>query len=98
MDVNALRARGIPLLLPGAANAVAVAEQTMLHMLAVARKLTEYDQEARAGNYNIRNRNDLISLANKTVFTLLNVQNCLLRLATSSGPPLGWVASRTRLG
>ena len=38
-DVAALEARGIPLMLPGAANSTAVAEQTLALMLAVARKV-----------------------------------------------------------
>lgn len=67
VDVAALRARGIPLLLPGSANSTAVAEQTMMHMLSVARKTKEYDAQARLGNHSIRDNNSLISLEGKTV-------------------------------
>ena len=67
VDVAALKARGIPLLLPGSANSTAVAEQTMMHMLGVARKAKEYDAAARAGDHNIRDTNSLISLEGKTV-------------------------------
>ena len=67
VDVDALKARGIPLLLPGSANSTAVAEQTMMHMLAVARKTKEYDLAARTGNHVIRETNSLISLEGKTV-------------------------------
>jgi D-3-phosphoglycerate dehydrogenase len=66
VDVDALKARGIPLLLPGSANSTAVAEQTMMHMLSVARKTKEYDAAARAGQHHIRDTNSLISLENKT--------------------------------
>ena len=62
VDVAALKARGIPLLLPGSAYSTAVAEQTMMHMLGVARKAKEYDAAARAGDHNIRDTNSLISL------------------------------------
>lgn len=67
VDVEALKARGIPLLLPGSANSTAVAEQTMMHMLSVARKTKEYDAAARLGNHIIRDNNSLISLEGKTV-------------------------------
>jgi phosphoglycerate dehydrogenase-like enzyme len=67
VDVEALKARGIPLLLPGSANSTAVAEQTMMHMLSVARKTKEYDAAARLGHHTIRDSNSLVSLEGKTV-------------------------------
>ena len=70
VDVSALKARGIPLLLPGSANSTAVAEQTMMHMLSVARKTKEYDAQARLGNHSIRDNNSLVSLEGKTVLII----------------------------
>ena len=65
VDVTALEARGIPLLLPGAANAVAVAEQAMALMLAVSRKIVLYDAAVRRGDWEIRESNSLSGLAGK---------------------------------
>ena len=71
VDVAALQARKIPLLLPGAANSVSVAEQTMMMMLAVARKAVIYDRSMRTSEgFHIRETNSCLSLEGKTVLVV----------------------------
>eukprot|EP01048_Picozoa_sp_COSAG05_P018807 COSAG05_NODE_2821_length_2603_cov_2.439696_3_plen_235_part_00 len=70
VDVPALQARKIPLLLPGAANSVSVAEQTLMMMLVVARKAVIYDRSMRNGDFAVRESNSLLSLEGKTVLVV----------------------------
>ena len=51
LPMAALTARGIPVATVGGANAGAVAEHTMMLMLALARRLPLYQARARAGGY-----------------------------------------------
>src|SRR5262245_6877304 len=60
-------ARGIPVTLTVAANAVSVAEHTMLLMLAAARSLVELDTAARAGDFAVRSRIRGVELRGRTL-------------------------------
>lgn len=51
LPMAALGARGIPVATVGAANAPAVAEHAMMLMLALSRRLPQYQDRARAGGY-----------------------------------------------
>jgi D-3-phosphoglycerate dehydrogenase / 2-oxoglutarate reductase len=65
VDVAALNARRIPLAIVGDVNSRAVAEHTLMLMLAAARRTVAYDQAARAGNWNMRNSFDAVELDGK---------------------------------
>lgn len=67
VDVAALTARGIPLAIVGEANAVSVAEHTLCLMLALARRIPQYDAATRRGEFAWRLRADSIELAGKAV-------------------------------
>ena len=59
--------RGIPVTLVGAANAVSVAEQTMLLMLAAARVSIELDGAVRRGDFSARSRVLGVELRGRTL-------------------------------
>jgi D-3-phosphoglycerate dehydrogenase / 2-oxoglutarate reductase len=59
--------RGIPVTLVGAANAVSVAEQTMLLMLAAARVTIELDSAVRRGDFGARSRLLGVQLMGRTL-------------------------------
>ena len=59
--------RGIPVTLVGAANAVSVAEQTILLMLAAARVTIELDGAVRRGDFSARSRVQGVELRGRTV-------------------------------
>ena len=69
--VEALSARNIPLTVTGTANSPSVAEQTLMLMLACAKRLLPTDRETRAGNF-IEARHGLgrIELLEKTVLII----------------------------
>lgn len=67
IDVKALNSRGIPLCIVGDVNSRAVAEHTLMLMLAVARRTAAHDAAARSGNWNIRNRFETVELDGKTL-------------------------------
>lgn len=67
VDVKALDARGIPLCIVGDVNSRAVAEHTLMMMLAAARKTVAYDHAARSGNWNRRNTFEASELDGKTL-------------------------------
>lgn len=67
VDVKALTNMGIPLCIVGDVNSRAVAEHTLMLMLAVARRAAQHDHAARAGNWNIRNRFETVELDGKTL-------------------------------
>lgn len=54
LDVEALTARGIPLVLAAGANAVSVAEHTLSLVLALAKRTFLHDRATRAGRWAIR--------------------------------------------
>jgi D-3-phosphoglycerate dehydrogenase len=67
VDVGALDARGIPLAIVGDVNSGAVAEQTLMLMLAVAKKTLAYDRAVRDGGWNQRNGFGATELEGKTL-------------------------------
>ena len=67
VDVAALNARAIPLAIVGDVNSRAVAEHTLMLMLAVARRAAAHDSAARHGEWNIRNRFETVELDGKTL-------------------------------
>ncbi|WP_421693835.1 hydroxyacid dehydrogenase [Aestuariivirga sp.] len=67
VDVKALNARGIPLCIVGDVNSRAVAEHTLMLMLAVARRAAQHDRAAREGQWNVRNRFETVELDGKTL-------------------------------
>lgn len=67
VDVKALTSRGIPLCIVGDVNSRAVAEHTLMLMLAVARRAAAHDAASRNGNWNVRNRFDTVELDGKTL-------------------------------
>lgn len=67
VDVKALNSRGIPLCIVGDVNSRAVAEHTLMLMLAVARRAAAHDAASRNGNWNVRNRFETVELDGKTL-------------------------------
>jgi D-3-phosphoglycerate dehydrogenase len=67
VDVPALDARGIALSIVGDVNSRAVAEHTLMLMLAAARKTVTYDRASRAGQWQIRNRFEAGEIDGKTL-------------------------------
>lgn len=70
VDVVALNARSIPLAVVGDVNSRAVAEHTMMLMLAAARRTIAYDRATREGPWNYRNSFEAVELDGKTLFLL----------------------------
>ena len=70
VDVAALNARKIPLCIVGDVNSRAVAEHTLMLMLAAARRVVAHDQAVRANNWNLRNAFDAIELDGKRLLVL----------------------------
>lgn len=70
VPVAALSARGIPVAITGPVNAISVAEQTMAMMLALLKRLSEYDAAVRDGHWAIRNSLGTAELAGKTLLLL----------------------------
>lgn len=70
IDVAALTARGIPLTIVGDVNSRAVAEHTLMLMLAAARKTVAHDQATRTGAWAVRNRFETVELDGKTLLLL----------------------------
>ena len=67
VDVKALNARGIPLAIVGDVNSRAVAEHTLMLMLAVARQAARHDAAIRQGDWNVRNRFETVELDGKSL-------------------------------
>lgn len=70
VDVTALNARGIPLAIVGDVNSRAVAEHTLMLMLAAARRTVAHHTAATTGHWNERNRFDAVELDGKTLLVL----------------------------
>jgi D-3-phosphoglycerate dehydrogenase len=70
VDVNALSARDIPLAIVGDVNSRAVAEHTLMLMLAVARRTVAHHIASTTGSWNERNRFDAVELDGKTLLVL----------------------------
>jgi D-3-phosphoglycerate dehydrogenase len=56
IDVEALNRRGIPLAIVGDVNSRAVAEHTLMLMLAAARRTVPHDSASKNGNWQVRNK------------------------------------------
>lgn len=67
VDVAALSARRIPLAIVGDVNSRAVAEHTLMLMLAVARRAAAHDRAVRDGEWNVRNRFETVELDGKSL-------------------------------
>jgi len=67
IDLAHCAARGVPVTICAGANANAVAEHTLMLMLACARRLTAQDAAARAGDWGFRQRTGAFELRGKTV-------------------------------
>ena len=65
VDVPALNARGIPLTIIGDVNSRPVAEHAMMLMLALAKKVRDYDRATRQGPWSYRNSFEAIELHEK---------------------------------
>jgi D-3-phosphoglycerate dehydrogenase len=70
IDVAALNARKIPLAIVGDVNSRAVAEHTLMLMLAVARRTVAHHHASTSGNWDERNRFDAIELDGKSLLIL----------------------------
>ncbi|MFO1033814.1 MAG: NAD(P)-dependent oxidoreductase [Hyphomicrobiales bacterium] len=70
VDVAALNARSIPLAIVGDVNSRAVAEHTLMLMLAAARRSVAHHVAATTGNWNERNRFDAVELDGKQLLVL----------------------------
>jgi D-3-phosphoglycerate dehydrogenase / 2-oxoglutarate reductase len=70
VDVAALSARKVPLAIVGDVNSRAVAEHTMMLMLAAARRTVQHHIAATTGNWNERNRFDSAELDGKNLLVL----------------------------
>jgi D-3-phosphoglycerate dehydrogenase len=70
VDVTALNRRGIPLTVVGDVNSLSVAEQTMMFMLALAKRVRAYDQATRDGNWQFRDSREAVDLAGKTLLLI----------------------------
>lgn len=70
VDVAALNARRIPLAIVGDVNSRAVAEHSMMLMLAAARRTVAHHLASTGGNWNERNRFDACELDGKNLLVL----------------------------
>jgi D-3-phosphoglycerate dehydrogenase / 2-oxoglutarate reductase len=70
VDVPALTARGIPLTVTPDANAVSVAEHAMMLLLAVARRVKDYDAATRALDWGPREALPTFDLAGRTLLVV----------------------------
>ena len=68
LPVSALSARGIPVAIVGPVNAISVAEQTLTMMLTLAKRVAEYDQAVRGGDWELRNSLRTAELSEKNTF------------------------------
>ena len=70
VDVPALNARGIPLAIVGDVNSRAVAEHTLMLMLAAARRTVAHDRASRTGHWNIRNTFETVELDGRNLLII----------------------------
>ena len=70
LPMDKLSARGIPVTTVGPVNAISVAEQTMAMMLSLSKRVAQYDQAVRNGNWSIRDGLSISELAGKTLLLL----------------------------
>jgi len=67
VEVPALTARGIPLMVTGSANSTSVAEHALFFMLALAKRAAEMHREVKQGIMHDRSRGLPVELSGKTV-------------------------------
>ena len=91
VDVAALNARDIPLAIVGDVNSRAVAEHTLMLMLAVSRRTIAYDAATRSGNWNYRNSFESAELDGKTllIFGFGRIGRAVAKLARAFGMTVG---------
>ncbi len=82
VDVAALNARKIPLAVVGDVNSRAVAEHTLMLMLAAARRTVAHDRAVREGQWNLRNAFETVELDGKRLL--------VVGLAASGGASPNW--------
>ena len=70
VDVDALTAAGVPLMVTGTANSVTVAEHSLFFMMSLAKHGVLFDRETRKGNWDIRFENTAIDLAGRRLLIL----------------------------
>lgn len=70
VPVNALSARGIPVTIVGPVNAISVAEQTLSMMLTLTKRVAEYDNAVRSGDWEVRNSLKTTELSEKKLLLL----------------------------
>ncbi len=70
LPVTALTSRGIPVTIVGPVNAISVAEQTMAMMLTLSKKIVQYDNAVRSGNWSIRDSLSAAELSGKSLLLL----------------------------
>lgn len=70
VDISALNARGIPLAIVGDVNSRAVAEHTLMLMLAAARCTVAHDIASRGGNWQVRNQFQTCELDGKKLMLI----------------------------
>ncbi len=70
LPVDTLSARGIPVTIVGPVTAISVAEQTLAMLLSLSKKIAQYDQAVRNGNWSIRDSLAISELAGKTLLLL----------------------------
>ncbi len=68
VDGAALAARNIPLTIVGDVNAIAVAEQTLAFLLALAKRVRTHDSAVRIGDWGLRNQFGATELRGKLLF------------------------------
>jgi D-3-phosphoglycerate dehydrogenase len=67
IDVDAATARGIVVATVGLANAVSVAEQTLMMIFALAKRAQDFDKAVRTGDYMRKMKLEAMDVAGKTV-------------------------------
>lgn len=87
VPVEVLNRRGIPLCVVGDANSGAVAEHTLMLMLALAKRVIAYDRETRAGNWRFRDSQEATELEGRTLLLLGfgRIGRAVARLAAAFG-------------
>ena len=70
VDVPALNARRIPLSLVGDVNSRSVAEHALMMILALARRLPDYDRATRAGEWHRRDSREAGDIAGKSLLVI----------------------------
>lgn len=70
VELEALNARGIPLTIIGDVNSSAVAEHTLMLMLALSKRVLIYDKATREGGWDRRNTFEATELLDKTLLLI----------------------------